>query len=44
VFLSSDTSEVGGSFESSASSDGDMIFIRLDNERYHVPKAIISGA
>lgn len=43
AFTSSDTSQAGGGFDSSATKEADLFLIRVDDERYEVPEAAIFG-
>lgn len=43
AFVSSDTSEAGGGFESAATRDGDLTRITVDDERYEITDAVIFG-
>lgn len=43
AFVSSDTSHAGGGFQSSATREGDLTLIRVDDERYEIPDAVIFG-
>jgi len=43
VFLGSDTSQAGGGFENSSTQEGDLTLIRVDDERYEIPDAVIFG-
>jgi hypothetical protein len=43
AFLYSDTSQAGGGFESSATRESDLTLIRVDDERYEIPDAVIFG-
>jgi len=42
-FLSADASEAGGGFDASASKEADLFMIRVDEERYEIPEAVIFG-
>lgn len=42
-FMSADASEAGGGFDTEARRDGDDTVIRVDEERYVVPDAVIFG-
>lgn len=43
TFLSADSSQAGGGFETSATRQADLQFISVDSERYEVPDAVIFG-
>lgn len=43
AFAYTDTSQAGGGFETSAMREGDLNFIRVDDERYEIPDAVIHG-
>jgi len=43
AFAFADTSEAGGGFETSSRREADLNFIRVDDERYEVPDAVIHG-
>lgn len=42
-FVSADSSEAGGGFDISSTKDADLHLIRVDNERYEIPDAVILG-
>lgn len=42
-FVNADTSEAGGGFETSVEREGDLHLIRVDDERYEIPDAVIFG-
>jgi len=42
-FVNADTSEAGGGFETSVEREGDLQLIRVDDERYEIPDAVIFG-
>jgi heat shock protein HslJ len=42
-FVSADTSEAGGGFEISATRESDLNLIRVDDERYEIPDAVLFG-
>ena len=43
TFVSADTSQAGGGFDSSTKREGDLTRITVDDERYEVPDAVIFG-
>jgi hypothetical protein len=43
AFVSSDTSQAGGSFESASTRESDLSLIRVDDERYEIPDSVIFG-
>ncbi len=42
-FLGTDASQAGGGFDASATREGDLTTVRIDDERYEVPDAVIFG-
>ncbi len=42
-FVGADTSQAGGGFESSVTREADLNMIRVDEERYEIPDAVIFG-
>jgi len=42
-FIGADASQAGGGFQTSARKEGDLFLIRVDEERYEIPEAIIFG-
>jgi heat shock protein HslJ len=43
TFFSTDSSEAGGGFETSATHEADLFRIRIDDERYEIPDAAVFG-
>ena len=43
AFVSADTSQAGGGFDSSATRDGDLTRVTVDAEQYEIPDSVILG-
>jgi hypothetical protein len=43
AFLSTDASEAAGGFDTSVTREADLNFLRIDDERYEIPDALIFG-